>query len=159
MTRTLNPAERYAALKLLAAGVDAALSQAADEAEQYRRTVRARSLETDWGTVGVARRKPTIAFDEAGLLAWCEEHNPDAIIRTVSDLARRSLRARCVIDGEEVIDTSTGEPLDFATVTPGAEYLRVTLSPAAKEAAAMADADQLAAIAQMSALTATEEHA
>lgn len=133
---TLNPAERYAALKLLDHGLKAALATAASEAEAYRQSVRAKSLETDWGTVTVARRKPSIRFDERRLIEWCEDNLPDLVHKSVPTESQTWLKTkRFTIDGESVIDTATGEEVDWATVHEGSDYLTVRLSTEAKVAA------------------------
>lgn len=133
---TLNPAERYAALKLLSEGISAALKDAQAEAETYRRSVRAKSLETDFGQVYVTRRKPAIRFDEAKLLTWCEDEYPNLVQRTIPTTARTWLAGnRFEIDGDDVLDATTGEVVDWATVTPASEGLTFRADADAKAAA------------------------
>ena len=135
---TLNPAERYAALKLLEAGLKAALADAAAEADEYRQQVRARSLETDYGTVSVTRRGPTLVVtDEAALIAWCDDEMPNLVQRTITPQSRTwLLNTRFAATDTKAVDRVTGEVLDFLAVKPGSEYLTCRLTPEAKDAAA-----------------------
>ena len=157
----MNPAETYAALKLLEHALKAAISDASMRAEDYARSVRAKSLETDHGTVTVTRRKPTVTVDEAALLEWAHAHRPDVIVRSInpSDMAEavdviaahhpcllttaleplfvQGKRESLIVDGDDVIDHDTGETVSWATVKPGAEFLTARLSAEAKAAAAV----------------------
>lgn len=131
----LNPAERYAGLRLLAEGVQAALKTAAAEAEEYRRSVRAKSLDTDYGSVFVTVRKPSIAFDDAQLVEWCDEHYPE-LVQTVRSVPTRSLTwlrdQRFRIEGDDVVDVETGEVVEWASVMPGSQSLTFRADPDAR---------------------------
>ena len=136
----MTPVERYAALKLLETGLKAALVAAADEADAYQRQIRAKALETDYGTVTLARRKPTIVVtDDAGLIAWCEDELPNLVQRSITAEARTWLLSkRFVIYGEDVIDPATGEAVAFLGIKDGAEYLTFRPTAEAREAAVQA---------------------
>ena len=139
---TMNPAERWAALRLLESAVKDAAQTAKAEAEVYRQAVGAKSLESPFGEVYITRRKPTAVIDEDDLLAWAEEHAPDMIERRISPAALAAVKAGLVVDGDEVL-TRDGEVVEWATVAAGSEYLTWRASPAAKTAAAAAVAARL----------------
>ena len=143
---SMNPAERYAALKLLEAGLKAALIDAAAEADAYRQQVRARSLDTDWGTVTVAKRKPSLVVtSEQGLIDWCVENLQNIVIYTIPPESRSwLLTQRFAVAGDEAVDPVTGEVLPFLAVKPGTEYLTCRLTAEAKDAAKTAVAGRLA---------------
>lgn len=130
---SMNPAERYSALKLLQHGINEAVKQAAQEAEAYRATVKAKSLETPWGTVTITRRKDTVTVvDEVALLDWAKTNVPHLVEERVSEAGRKALLARLsVVDGE-AIDPETGEAPLWAGVRPGAEFLAARASKEAK---------------------------
>ena len=142
----MNPAERYAALKLLEAGLKEALTAAAEEADTYRREVRAKSLETDYGTVTVTRRKPTvIVLDDDKLVGWCEDELPHLVQRSITPEGRAWLLSkRFVIDSDgDVIDPATGETVPFLAAREGAEYLSFRATPQARESAVTAVSSRL----------------
>ena len=142
----MNPAERYAALKLLEAGIKDALAAAADAADEYRREVRAKSLETDYGTVTVTRRKPTvIVLDDDKLVGWCEDELPHLVQRSITPEGRAWLLSkRFVIDSDgDVIDPATGETVPFLAAREGAEYLSFRATPQARESAVTAVSSRL----------------
>lgn len=128
----MNPAERYAALKLLEHALRSAITAAAKDAEDYAVEVRAKSLETDYGTVGVTRRKPAVTVDEAALLEWATKHRPDVIRPSLDPLFVQAMRAKLVADGDDAVDPETGEAVSWASVRPGAEYLWTRLSAESK---------------------------
>ena len=133
----MNPAERYAALKLLEAGLKDALATAAEAADDYRREVRAKSLETDYGTVTVARRKPAVVIlDDRALIAWCDDELPHLVQRSITLEGRAWLTGkRFVIDGSDVIDPTTGEAMPFMGIKDGTEYLTFRPTPEARATA------------------------
>ena len=136
----MNPAERYARLKLLEIAVKRALPAAAEAAEEYRESVRGNSLETDHGTVSIVRRKPVPILDPEGFLAWVKEHRPDELVEHVNPAYEKAFTAalRCVAD---VVVDENGEVVEFATVRRPRPYLTVKLSEEAKNQAS----DSLAA--------------
>ena len=133
----MNPAERYAALKLLEAGLKEALTAAAEDADTYRREVRAKSLETDYGTVTVTRRKATVVvLDDARLIDWCEDELPHLVQRSITPEGRAYLLGkRFVIADGDVIDPTTGETMPFLAAREGSEYLTFRATPEARTAA------------------------
>ncbi|WP_040281666.1 hypothetical protein [Tessaracoccus massiliensis] len=139
---TLNPAERYAALKLLESGLKAALADAVEAAEEYRQAVGAKSLESRFGDVSITRRKPTAAVDEAALLAWAEEHAPHIIVRAIDPIALAALKAGLKVDGDDVLNAD-GEVVEWAAARPGSEFLTWRASAEAKADAAAAIAERL----------------
>lgn len=142
----MNPAERYAALKLLEAGLKDALIAAAEDADTYRREVRAKSLETDYGTVSVTRRKASVVvLDDAKLIAWCEDELPHLVQRSITTEGRAWLLGkRFVIDADgDVIDPATGETMPFLTAREGSEFLSFRPTPEARTAAVAAVSSRL----------------
>ena len=141
----MNPAERYAALKLLEAGLKDALTAAAEDADAYRREVRAKALETDYGTVTVTRRKPTVVvLDDAKLIDWCEDELPHLVQRSITPEGRAWLLGkRFVIADGDVIDPTTGETMDFLTAREGSEFLSFRPTPQARESAVAAVSSRL----------------
>ena len=138
----LNPAERYAALKLLESAVKDAAQTAKVDAEVYRQAVGAKVLESRFGDVSITRRKPAIRFDPDALLAWAEENAPDMIQRTIPAHLQDALKRELIIDGDEVV-TADGEVATFATVQAGIEFLTWRASAETKDAAAAAVAQRL----------------
>ena len=137
----MNAAEKYAALKLLEAGLKDALAAAADEADAYRQQVRAKALETDYGTVTVTRRRPSVVvLDDDALLDWVAAELPNLIQpRSITAEARSwLLTKRFAVDGDVVLDPVTGEVVPFLGVKTGSEYL--TFRPTAEARAAATEA-------------------
>ena len=139
---TLNPAERYAALKLLESAVKDAAQTAKAEAEVYRQRVGAKALESRFGDVSITRRKPVIRFDPDALLAWAEENAPHMIERTIPAHLQDALKRELIIDGDDVV-TADGEVVAFATVQAGVEFLTWRASAETKAEAAAAVAQRL----------------
>ena len=138
----LNPAERWAALRLLESAVKDAAQTAKAEAEVYRQRVGAKSLESRFGDVSITRRKSTIRFDPDALLAWAEENAPHMIERTIPAHLQDALKRELIIDGDDVV-TANGEVVDFATVQAGTEFLTWRASAEAKAEAAATVAQRL----------------
>ena len=138
----LNPAERWAALRLLESAVKDAAQAAKAEAEVYRHRVGAKSLESRFGDVSITRRKSTIRFDPDALLAWAEENAPHMIERTIPARLQDALKRELIIDGDDVV-TADGEVVDFATVQAGIEFLTWRASAETKAEAAAAVAQRL----------------
>lgn len=147
---TMNPAERYAALRLLQEGIAGACDAAKAEADAWRKQVRAKSLETDFGQVSITRRKPSIRFDAARLVEWCRDEYPN-LVQTVTSVPATSetwLREhRFAIDGDAVVDVESGEVVEWAHVAPGSEYLTFRADAAAKAAAVAAVAGRVELLA------------
>jgi len=127
----MTPGERFAALKTLEAAVKAVAGEAADAAIEHGSDTGADRWRTEYGTVVIATRKdaPVIA-DEAGLLAWAKEHAPTEVVETVRPTFAKILMDRCVIVGDDVIDTATGEALPFAMIRRGTVYASTPKSDA-----------------------------
>ena len=145
----MNPAETYAALKLLEAALRPALAQAAADAETYRQAVGAKSLESPYGDVSITRRKPAlIVTDDDALIAWCEDELPNLVRRSITPEARTWLLSKrfALSDDGDPIDPATGEIVPFLAATPGAEYLTWRAKPETKAAAAAAIAERLEAV-------------
>lgn len=131
----MTPAMRLAALKAVKQGVDAAIEQATRDVEMLRSMTGAKSFDTELGSVVWTVRKPSIGFLEQPLLAWAQENMPhevETITRVRSTLAA-TLRKRFEIDGDTLIDTVTGEQIDWAFITEGSEFPTVKLTEAAKD--------------------------
>lgn len=147
---TLNPAGRLAALRLIEAGLKAAITEAAEQADTYMRAVGADRMRTPWGPLSATTRKPSITWtDEAALIDWCEANAPHVIVRTVPYEMKRWLAANLLtLTDEAVIDNATGEVVTFAEPKPGTTGLTFRPTPEAKDAAVAALLDQLDALAQ-----------
>ena len=138
----LNPAERWAALRLLESAVKDAAQTAKAEAAVYRQRVGAKALESRFGDVSITRRKPVIRFDPDALLAWAEENAPHMIERTIPAHLQDALKRELIIDGDDVV-TADGEVVAFATVQAGVEFLTWRASAETKAEAAAAVAQRL----------------
>lgn len=127
-------AETYAALSALKAGIDAAIKEAGADALTFGNENGVKSFLTPFGAVTIVPKDPTIAFDEAALLAWVEANHPTEVetVKQVRPSFEKVLRDRFVIvKGETVLDPVTGEVVEFATVVaPGDPHISF---PASKE--------------------------
>lgn len=141
----MNPIDKYAALRALEHGISGAVAVAAEEVEQLRKLTRAKSFESDWGSISVTTPKPTISYDPAALLEWAQAHMPHEVIPEHTEVVPAAVRPTLaktlevrfqLVDGE-VIDTETGEAIPFAKVTQRPEYLAMRM-PADKKAEAVA---------------------
>lgn len=129
----MNPADRYAALKLLETAIAAAVDAAKKDAEDYRAQVRAKALETDYGTVSVSRGKPRIIWDDDALITWCEDEYPNLVHKTIPTQSKKWLADnRFEIVGDDIIDREGGEAVKLGTVRPGSEYLTFRATDEAK---------------------------
>ena len=133
----MNPAERYAFLKALQHGVSEAVRAAETEAHQWATEVRAKSLETDVGTVTVTRRKSTVQLDPEAFLEWVQANRPDEIITTLSVRSSfaKAFTDALTPDGDDWI-TGDGELVDFARLVEGKEFLTTRLTDEVKAEAA-----------------------
>lgn len=123
----MNPAEIYAKMKLLKHAIDTAVRQAEQDAMEYAEQTRARTLETDHGTVSLARRRPSARLDEQGFLQWVKENHPTEVVESVRPAYAETFRKSLRIVGEDVL-TAEGEVLDFASVADGVVYLSTRLT-------------------------------
>lgn len=140
----MNPAETYARLKLLELALRRVLPAAAEAAEAYRESVRAKTLETDHGTVTGVRPQPAISLDPEAFLAWVVEHRPDEIRPTVNPAFRAAYLAELRVVGDCVIDRN-GEVIEFASVRRGRPYLTTRFTEDAKRAAEAVVVEQVEA--------------
>lgn len=140
----MNPAEKYARLRLLEHAVRAALPGAAAAAEEYRESVRAKSLETDYGTVSVVRPK-RVAYiaDPDAFLAWVQEHRPDEIVHSVRPSFAEAYLAELGMDSSGECFDRDGEIVPWAASKMGRPHLRVALDAETKRAAAGLVAEQI----------------
>lgn len=142
----MNPTDRLAALKLLSAAIAAEIKEAEAAALDWMRATRAKTAETDWGTVTRTWRKPTISVDDdEALLAWFEEQAPSEIIRTVRPAAKKAFIESLTLDGGCVV-TKDGEVIDWAHVSEPTEGLMTRNSAESKESATALLRGRLAAI-------------
>lgn len=133
----MNAAEKLMAIKGLIAGLQAAEAAQKDGILALKDQLGASSFKTALGGVSVATPKPKIAVtDEAGLLAWVEEHFPSEVetIRRVRPRSREVLLGQLVMDGSDVV-TAEGEVVTWAVVEQGEEYVTARLSSDVKAVA------------------------
>lgn len=148
----MTPAEELAALKAIQAALAEPIKRAEEKVKDLRQQTGAKSFDTPVGMVVMAKRKPTITYDEEGLIAWAEDNMPWELeqVTRVRPSLYKTLDARLRDeDGGEVVDTETGETVEWATVKPGTEYLTVKLTPEAKTAALTAVSGRLDMIASL----------
>ena len=133
----MNPAELWARLKLLEYAVKSALPGAAARAEEYRESVRAKTLETDYGPIMVVRPKQAAFIaDQDGFLAWVRENRPDEIVESVRSSFTDAFLAGLRMDDEGRCFDANGERVEFAGARAGRPYLRSVLDAGMKQAAA-----------------------
>ncbi len=133
----MNAAEKLMAIKGLIAGLQAAEAAQKDGILDLKSQLGASSFKTALGGVSVSTPKPKITVtDEAGLLAWVEEHFASEVetIRRVRPHSREVLLGQLVMDGSDVV-TAEGEVVTWATVTQGEEYVTARLSSDVKAVA------------------------
>lgn len=158
----MTPAERFAALRTLEVAVKEVAASEAETVIQHGSDTGADRWRTAYGTVVIATRDdaPVIA-DVPGFVAWAKENAPDEVEETVRAAFTKALLARCVVDGDTVIDTMTGEALPFAMVRRGTAYATTPKSDAKDDSVGRWQAlltDRLDAIAgDRPALTQQEE--
>jgi hypothetical protein len=142
-TEDMNPVEKYAALRALELGIGAAVAAAAMEVVEYRKQTRAKGFESDWGTIEFRSNDAKVQFNTPKLIAWAQEHMPHEIIpehteevtfpAALRPTLLKTLDKRFQIDGDEVVDTVTGEVVEFATVIPAkAPTLAIKMPPEKK---------------------------
>lgn len=127
----LTPVDRYAALRSLEHGLSAAIAKAAEEVRAFRALTRSKAFTSDHGEVEFRRNDPKIRINPAKLLAWAEQNRADAIEAEHTVTVPAALKPWLVkemdarleivdVNGEpRVVDVTTGELVDFATVEPG----------------------------------------
>jgi hypothetical protein len=141
----MNPVDVLANVRALIFGLTESLQGLQDDVARYRSETRAKGFETDWGAVSFRKNPPKIKFNSK-LLAWAEENMPHEVIpdhvETIPASVRpslyKTLEERLAVDGDSVVDTQTGEVVDFATVEPGKPDSVVFTMPNPKKAEAVA---------------------
>jgi hypothetical protein len=144
----MNAAERLMALKALQVGVNAAVEEATREVDALREATSSKSFDTRFGTLVLTAPKPTIQFAVVDLHRWVKDNLPHEYIpahtetvtvehpASIHPTAEATLRKRCSIakDGS-VVDTETGELIEFASVTQRSPYWTGRLSDETKQEA------------------------
>lgn len=123
---TMNPAELYAASRILQEAMDEVSSTLSANAKAFADSVRAKSLVTDFGTVSVTQRKPSIQLDPDAFTAWVRENRPDELMVGVRPSFVAAWKKHLVPAGDgttDVIDPTTGEIAPYARITTGSDYL------------------------------------
>lgn len=72
--------------------------------------------------------KARIAFVEDKFLALTEKDNPDEIVRSVNPAYKKAIERHLKIQGDEVIDTRTGEVVPWAAVRPAGQPKSFTIT-------------------------------
>lgn len=142
----MNPAEEYAALKLLEAALKDVMDEAKAEALAYANAVGAAALTTQWGKVSIATEKfaPRVA-DDVAFTQWVKDNFPQAIRAVVNSTFTKALLARCEVDDSgDVYNTDTGERLPFLGYKVTGGYPSVRLTADAKREAVELVADRIA---------------
>lgn len=153
----MNPVDKLAALQALSQGVTAAIVTAKAEVAAYRQVTRAKGFESAWGEIAFVKNPAKILYGNPMLLVeWAEEHLPHEVIpehtvtvpAAVRPTLMKTLEDRLQIVDGLVIDTDTGEAVDFAAVTPaGPDTVRFTMPAARKHAACELIASRVEALA------------
>lgn len=141
-------AARYAGLAAIETGITAAKRQAADELRAIADAAGLTKGEvtTPFGPVTLSENKAhmsVVVVDESEFVAWVAERSPDSIevVRRVRQGDRDAILARLVAVAGAVVDSSTGETVEFARVEqteaapPTPSYRASVLQREAKRAA------------------------
>lgn len=129
-TPELHPAERYAALTALKAGLLDQIDQAAADVLAEQGPVR--SFDTPYGPVNITRPDDAPDIDVARFTAWLvEQDRTDDLVLMPRASTLAAFKARLVIVNGEVVDKETGEVAPYGRVNPGGDP-RVSY-PATKE--------------------------
>lgn len=138
---TWNDQERLAALKRLREGVDAAIEVLTDRTKVLGVETRADRWRTQFGTVSIATRKDSVYVkDQEAFLEFVRSQDvPGAVVETVAEPFRKGildrLRVRDMVGLKQVYDPATGEPVEWAGVKPGGQYVTVRGDDEAKSQA------------------------
>jgi hypothetical protein len=137
---TPNNIDRYAALRVWEAGVEKALAiikaRGIKEARAaYDSPARADRFRTPLGRVTFipARETPYIK-DPAAFLEAVREQDPDQIETRVNPDYQKTRLARLLIVNGTVYDPMTGEPVEWAGIGQGRDYLALPSSAESKAA-------------------------
>lgn len=126
----MTPAERLAALKAIAEGIGAAITEAERDVQASMDSSGADRFRTDLGSVSMVVRKPRLEFDEDRLLSFAQD-NAEWNVETITRV-RPAMRSHFVILDDVVVYAPTGEEVDFVSIKPGSKGLMVKLTPDAK---------------------------
>lgn len=124
----LSNADHLAYLLALQAGLSDQIAKAKRRVIEEANETRARSYDTPVGQINVTRKDaPIEVTDEAALLAWVKQARPDEVetVERVRPAFMRYLREeRWTVVKGQVIDTVTGEVVDFAALgDPGEPFV------------------------------------
>lgn len=78
-------------------------------------------------TITLARPKPGIDVDAAAFLEWVKAEYPGEVVTAVRESFRRSIIGRLDIADGIVVDTKTGEKVEWAKVRPAGEPQTISL--------------------------------
>lgn len=116
-------ATRYAGLAAIETGVTAAKRQAAEELRAIAELagLTKGEITTPFGPVTLAENKAhttVTVTDESEFVAWVAEQSPDSVetVRRVRQGDREAILARFVAVAGQVVDSATGETVEFARV-------------------------------------------
>lgn len=121
----VDAATKYAALNALGTAIAAEQRQAANDIVAFttEQGITKGELNTPLGPVTLAENKAStevVITDEDALLGWCEINLPSAIVRLAPKVNQQSreqlLTERFVRAGDQVLDSHSGEVLEFAQV-------------------------------------------
>lgn len=132
---------RIAALLVLRDAIDKEIQADKLEALTFAAEFKVKSFATPLGNVTVANKDRAIGWDDKELVKWVQSRFPDEIEHTirVRPAFQSVLAGRFVIAGSVVLDSETGEVIDFAFVTaPGEPYITYPDGKAKKAAKATA---------------------
>jgi hypothetical protein len=75
---------------------------------------------TKVGTATLTATKPGISIDDAAFMRWVQAEHPGEVVPAVRESFRRLVVSRLMVDGDKVIDKTTGEVVAWARVRPAA---------------------------------------
>lgn len=146
-------ATRYAALTALTAALSTAQTDASRELSDlaHELGLTKGEVSTPLGPITLAERKASteiVVSDRAGLVAWCEQNLPSALLRPKpvavvnEESEKQLLTSRFIREGDQVLDSTNGDILDFVKISvtparaPGVSYRASETQREVKRAAA-----------------------
>jgi len=117
--QVINAPTRVAALIAIRDAIDKEIAAEKTETLAFADEFGVKSFDTPLGPVTVAHKDPSIGWDQAGLLAWVKTNHPGEVEQTerVRPAFQAVLASRFVVVAGGVVDSVTGEQVDFAFVT------------------------------------------
>lgn len=117
------PAEEYAALVALRAGLDMLIDDAKARALDSVASLRKASWTTPYGAVNMTRSEEKVEIIPDAFLAFAREHYPDEVVVTYSVRSsfERAFLAELGIVAGQIVHKPTGELVDFARIRPEGE--------------------------------------